>query len=96
MDDTELPIARQSLEHPDQGGMRGWPALISVILIVALVVGPLVSTLPLAEYFRAPELYRYLMGVTGLVGFNLPGWCGRGNQASGLIFPLCFQALLRI
>ena len=52
---------------------RIFPALISVILIVALVVGPLVSTLPLAEYFRAPELYRYLMGVTGLVGFNLPG-----------------------
>lgn len=52
---------------------RIFPALVSVILIVALVVGPLVSTLPPGEYFRAPELYRYLMGVTGLISFSLPG-----------------------
>lgn len=54
-------------------GARIFPALVSVILITALVIGPLVSTLPLADYFRAPELYRYLMGVTGLISFSLPG-----------------------
>lgn len=52
------------------------PALVSVILVAALVVGPIATTLPLGEYFRSPVLYRYLLGVTGLVGFELPGVFG--------------------
>jgi peptidoglycan/LPS O-acetylase OafA/YrhL len=54
-------------------GARIFPALISVVLFAALILGPIFTTLPLAEYFRAPELYRYLMGLVGLVGFSLPG-----------------------
>ncbi len=54
-------------------GARIFPALISVVLFAALILGPIFTTLPLADYFRAPELYRYLMGLVGFVSFPLPG-----------------------
>ncbi len=49
------------------------PALVVVILVSALVIGPLLTTLSLIDYFRHPELHRYLLGTVGLVSFQLPG-----------------------
>lgn len=54
-------------------GARIFPALVSVVLFAALILGPIFTTLPLADYFRASEFHRYLMGVAGLVSFHLPG-----------------------
>lgn len=49
------------------------PALVVVVLAAALVMGPLVTTLPLADYFATPELRRYLVGTLGWPSYNLPG-----------------------
>jgi peptidoglycan/LPS O-acetylase OafA/YrhL len=40
--------------------LRIMPALITVLLVMAFVIGPLVTTLPLASYFGSPEPYRYV------------------------------------
>lgn len=52
---------------------RIFPALVTVILVSAFIVGPIFTTLPLAEYFADKQFYRYLLGLTGLVSFALPG-----------------------
>lgn len=52
---------------------RIFPALVTVILVSAFIVGPLFTTLPLADYFTDKLFFRYLLGLTGLVSFALPG-----------------------
>lgn len=54
-------------------GARIFPALVTVVLFAALILGPIATTLPLGDYFQAPAFRRYLMGLVGLVGFALPG-----------------------
>jgi peptidoglycan/LPS O-acetylase OafA/YrhL len=55
--------------------LRLWPPLLFVILITALVIGPLVSTLELAEYFSARNTWGYIVHNAGLytLKHRLPG-----------------------
>src|SRR5207249_8380224 len=41
--------------------LRIYPALIVNVLVCALIIGPLVSTLPLAAYLRDPGLPRFIV-----------------------------------
>jgi peptidoglycan/LPS O-acetylase OafA/YrhL len=53
---------------------RIFPALIVVVLITVLVVGPAVSTLSPAEYFHEPQTWEYLAsGVVLAPSYLLPG-----------------------
>ncbi len=54
--------------------LRIFPALFCVVTLSAFVLGPLVTTLPLDEYFTERQTYGYLLSFTLLtVHFRLPG-----------------------
>ena len=53
---------------------RIWPGLIAVVLFVTFVVGPAVTTLPVADYLRHPQTWQYLRTmVLAPVQTSLPG-----------------------
>jgi peptidoglycan/LPS O-acetylase OafA/YrhL len=49
------------------------PALALVVILSILVIGPVFTTLPLAEYFAHPWIVRYLGNVVFYVSYVLPG-----------------------
>lgn len=55
--------------------MRLFPGLVVVLALTVLVLGPLTTTLPLAEYATDPGLLTYLLRNVTLVSlqYNLPG-----------------------
>ena len=54
-------------------GLRIMPALTAEITLSALLLGPLVTTLPLWDYFTNPDFYRYFGSLVGKVSTTLPG-----------------------
>lgn len=63
--------------------LRVWPGLAVACLLVALVLGPLVSPLAASDYFRHPET-RHFLRILGLWSFDarLPG-VFPGNPVAG-------------
>jgi len=53
--------------------LRIVPALFTEVLLSALVLGPLLTSLPLGAYFRDPMFLEYLGSMIGRVRFSLPG-----------------------
>ena len=53
--------------------IRIYPALAVEALLSALILGPLVTSFTLPQYFSSPTLYNYLLNVIGDVHFLLPG-----------------------
>ena len=53
--------------------LRIFPALGVETLLSALILGPLVTELPLKAYFTDPEFFRYFGNIFGFVYFWLPG-----------------------
>ena len=53
--------------------LRIWPALVVVVLLALCVLGPLLSSLPLAEYGRNPMTADYLRNLLLQTRYNLPG-----------------------
>lgn len=53
--------------------LRIAPALAVQVALAALVLGPLLTTLPLSAYFADPKLWSYLLNLVGLVHYELPG-----------------------
>ncbi|QMW22685.1 acyltransferase family protein [Sandaracinobacteroides saxicola] len=49
------------------------PALSIVVVVSALLLGPLVSSLPVDRYFTDGMVARYLLNIMGIPGFLLPG-----------------------
>lgn len=49
------------------------PALAAVVLLSALVIGPLFTTLSLGAYFSDPLFQRYLLNSIGIISYKLPG-----------------------
>ncbi|MCU1418375.1 MAG: acyltransferase family protein [Schumannella sp.] len=52
---------------------RIFPALIVVVVLTVFVIGPLVTTLPIAHYFASPTTWGYLGNVSLLATYDLPG-----------------------
>ena len=50
--------------------LRIFPALAIVVALCAFVMGPIVTTVPLSEYFRAPMTFEYL----GMIALRLQDW----------------------
>jgi peptidoglycan/LPS O-acetylase OafA/YrhL len=76
--------------------LRIVPALLTVVLLLAFVVGPLLSTLPLGEYFASSEVYRYAqLQSTLMFGWHdtLPGVFGNNPSpwVNGPLWTLRFE-----
>jgi len=56
-------------------GLRIFPGLFAALLASAFILGPLVTTLPLADYLRDPRVYGYVVGnvLLNLSVHELPG-----------------------
>ena len=65
--------ARSPWHFAVRRGLRIVPALTVEVVLSAIVLGGLVTTLPLADYFRHPDFWRYFGNIVGLVRFELPG-----------------------
>ncbi|MFA6157321.1 acyltransferase family protein [Mesorhizobium sp.] len=53
--------------------LRIVPALAVDILVCAFIIGPAVTTLPLANYFTNAGFFAYMLNIIGWVHFQLPG-----------------------
>ncbi|MBY0572651.1 MAG: acyltransferase [Undibacterium sp.] len=53
--------------------LRLWPGLAVVVLLAALVMGPLMSNLSATAYFSSPSLLRYLHTLHFNIQYYLPG-----------------------
>lgn len=53
--------------------LRLLPALSVEVALSALILGPLVTELPLRAYFSDPQFFRYFGNIIGEVTFTLPG-----------------------
>jgi peptidoglycan/LPS O-acetylase OafA/YrhL len=54
-------------------GLRILPALVAEVTLSALVLGPLVTALPVSSYFTDPMFARYFTNVVGIMRYTLPG-----------------------
>lgn len=54
-------------------GMRIFPALCVEVLISALLLGPLLTTLPWTSYFSNPQFFSYFLNILGDIHYELPG-----------------------
>ena len=53
--------------------LRIFPALWVDVLVSALLIGPLLTTLPLADYFSHPVFWKYFLNLVGEIQYFLPG-----------------------
>jgi peptidoglycan/LPS O-acetylase OafA/YrhL len=54
-------------------GARIIPALAADVFFAAVLIGPMVTTLPLRAYFSDPEFFRYFLNIAGAIHYDLPG-----------------------
>ena len=78
-------------------GLRILPGLAAVLFILTFLVGPILTTIPLGEYFSSRKIYRYVainLSLTGYVG-ELPGVFGTNpnpNHVNGSLWTLKYEA----
>ena len=53
--------------------LRLFPALIVEVILSALILGPVLTTLPLESYFSSRQFWAYFLNIIGYVRFHLPG-----------------------
>ena len=53
--------------------VRIFPALITVVVLTAFMLGPLVSRLPATTYFSHPTTLAYLNNIILYINYSLPG-----------------------
>jgi len=100
-------LVTQSFEHTRppllflaKRGLRIFPGLIACLLVCALTIGPLVTELPLAEYFAQPKTWLFVLHNAVLdVEYNrLPGVAfaptNIGGIVNGPLWSLPCEALL--
>lgn len=56
--------------------LRIFPGLIALVLVTVFIVGPLISSLSILEYFANSETYKYLQSASTLATYSLPGVFG--------------------
>jgi peptidoglycan/LPS O-acetylase OafA/YrhL len=54
-------------------GLRIVPALAVDIVVCALIIGPLVTTVALRDYFLGADFYKYFLNIIGWIHYSLPG-----------------------
>ena len=75
--------------------MRIMPLLALVVVATALVVGPLITSLPTAEYFASAQTWEYLRNITTSLSTRLPGVVthGGGNEVNNPLWTLRYEWL---
>ncbi|MCI8469186.1 MAG: acyltransferase [Eggerthellaceae bacterium] len=74
-----LLIAKSCVSHPRPARffrlrlLRILPQLVFVVVLLALVIGPILSVLPPAEYYSDPQTYLYLLNGVFIIQHDLPG-----------------------
>ena len=53
--------------------LRLMPALVCLTFVTAMIIGPVVTELPLGEYFRGTRFFTYWLNAIGDVRYFLPG-----------------------
>ena len=79
--------------------VRIYPALAVEVALTGLLLGPLVTTLPLQDYFTSDGFFRYLMNVTGHTTVLLPGAFADNPQphiANGQLWTVPWELLCYI
>lgn len=71
-------------------GLRIFPALAVEVILSAMVLGPLFTTLPLDEYFTHKQFFLYFMNLLGFVYFFLPG-VFNGEWVNGSIWTVPYE-----
>ncbi len=54
-------------------GLRIFPALVVEVTLCAILLGPVMTSLPLAEYFTTKQFFTYFGNIIGVVRMELPG-----------------------
>lgn len=69
------------------------PALAVEVLISALILGPLFTTLSLSEYFSSPVFQKYLLNIVGDIHYYLPGVfeSNRSTQVNGQLWTVPWE-----
>jgi len=68
-----LERCRTLVSFLGQRFIRIYPALTVEVLLSALLLGPLLTTVSLSEYFTDQKFWLYLVNVTGHIHYELPG-----------------------
>lgn len=80
--------------------LRLWPGLIVSIVLVAVLLGPLVSTLPVGRYFADPGVWSFMLRNLTLVSvqYTLPGVFETQpyTTVEGSIWTLIYEALFYV
>jgi len=64
--------------------LRIFPALIAVVLVTVICVGPAVSVLGAGQYYQGAAVYEYLQNVVLLAQYDLPGVFETGHRSSAV------------
>lgn len=75
------------LEYLSRRFMRIMPLLVVVVVSTAFILGPILTDLPVLEYFSRPNTWLYLKNITTSLQLNLPGVTNH-HGASGINNPL--------
>jgi peptidoglycan/LPS O-acetylase OafA/YrhL len=70
------------------------PALAVEVLLSALILGPLITTLPLHAYFSGAEFWKYFLNIVGDIHFTLPGVFAHNplpNTVNGSLWTVPFE-----
>jgi peptidoglycan/LPS O-acetylase OafA/YrhL len=65
--------SRSVLEYAGKRALRIFPALLVVVLLSMLVIGPVFTNLDLHSYFSNNEFYSYFLNAGFIVRYPLPG-----------------------
>jgi peptidoglycan/LPS O-acetylase OafA/YrhL len=83
--------------------LRIFPALVAVVAVSVLIVGPVVTTLSVNDYFANPTTWSYFVNVTLVAVYDLPGvFAGHPNPAvNGALWTLgpeflCYLSVLTL
>ena len=71
-------------------GLRIFPALWAAVLLAALVVGPVMTVLPLRDYFSDRQFFGYLLNLAAITRYPLPGVFG-GEAVNGSLWTVPFE-----
>jgi peptidoglycan/LPS O-acetylase OafA/YrhL len=74
--------------------IRIFPALTVETFISALILGPLLTTVPWHEYFTSRQFFDYFLNIIGIIHFELPGVFNGlpgGNTVNGQLWTVPYE-----
>lgn len=71
--------------------LRIVPALFVEVLLSAIIIGTIFTTLPLGQYFSHPMFWAYFLNIVGDIHFFLPGVFGPGQAVNANLWTLPFE-----